>query len=339
MANHPTSLTAAPAFSSSLDPSKQSHIDLPEQLATADYGRKEFDLPQSTHVERLFRHSGHAHRRRVVYQALRDTGQTSARINRFATCGSSAWVQSNGREYRVVCNRCRDRLCPACAAERGARIAGRLRELIKDREPRFVTLTLRCNLLPLGDQISRLYDCFGRLRRRHWWKDHVQGGAAVCEVKLGRTGAWHVHLHMLVSSDFIPQAELSQEWYRVTGDSSIVDVRAIRPGQSGADLAGYLAKYLAKPMSHDVLAVPDRMRELIGALKGRRVCFTWGNWRGEKLDELSEDAADGNWTNVASLEHVLQRAKMGDTDCKRIVEILGKKRPCLLYLIGASPPR
>ena len=330
-------MDACPATSSSLDPSKQSRIPDVEDLPTLDSGRPEYDLPRCSRLERTLRFSGCAERRRRVYVALRETGQTSARINRFATCGSRAYVEVNAKhEVRLACNRCRDRFCPVCAAERGARIGGRLAELIRDLHPRFVTLTLKSNALELTDQISRIYNCFSQLRRRRLWKDHVKGGAAVCEIKLGRTGAWHVHLHCLVTGRYFAQKDLSEEWYKATGDSSIVDIRAVDRNTTGVDLAKYLAKYIAKPMSHEIFTDPEKMRAMISALHGRRLCLTWGCWRGEKLDQLSDEADTGEWKSCGPLETVVERAKGGDEECRRIFDVLCRKYPILLRYQGYS---
>lgn len=255
----------------------------------------------------------------------------SVKLERFRECGAAMMVVASpdGRELRIECNKCRNRFCPACAAERGARIAASLAEAIQSRECRLVTLTLRHNVLPLKDQLNRLYKCSADLRRSKWWKAHATGGAAVCEIKIGRDGRWHPHLHMLVSGRYMPHAELSMEWLRVTGDSSVVDIRAVK---EPAKLGSYLAKYIAKPMSNGVLADPDKLDEMIASLGGRRLCLTFGDWRGIKLEPKNEPQE--GWKILGRLEKIVAAAKAGEAEARRIIEALGRVKPGLLYILN-----
>jgi hypothetical protein len=140
--------------------------------------------------------------------------------------------------------------------------------------PRFVTLTLKSSTQSLKHQLDRLYDAFRALRRREFWKAHVFAGIAVAEVTRNRdTGAWHPHLHVIVDGTYMPQSALSDEWHTVTGDSSIVDIRAVHDRRTAAK---YVACYVAKPAALLTLP-PAAVIEFAYAVHGRRMLVAFGS--------------------------------------------------------------
>lgn len=171
---------------------------------------------------------------------------------------------------------------------------------------RFVTLTLRHSASPLRNQVARLHRCFRRLRSRPVWSS-VRGGMVVLEVKWSsQHRRWHPHLHVVVEGGWIDAAELSRQWLRVTGDSSIVDVRSLRRGR---DVAGYLAKYVSKGINHDCWIDVDASQEWITATRGLRVASTIGSWRGWRLNAVSQEAND--WEPVGWLTRIIVEAERG----------------------------
>lgn len=314
MSEAPTSSGLEPVSprpsSSSLDPKNQ--LDRPpstEVLAAPTPPRDEFRVTPISFEEQQFRHSGWAVRRRQVYDCLCRLSQTPARIDRFCNCGSGCVVEANTLtgDTRFAANYCHDRLCAPCGAARSSRVTRALIAEAGQKMVRFCTFTLRHSNTPLKDQIDRLYRSFAALRRRRWFLDRVSGGAAVLEIKLGREGLWHVHLHCLVLGKFLPQADLAKEWHAVTGDSYIVDVRKVDDGHNSIR---YVSAYVGKPVDASIYQDPARLDEAATALRGRRVINTWGVWA--KLDLDADDDTGGVWVVVGTLRDLLRDAANGD---------------------------
>jgi hypothetical protein len=303
-------------------------IDLPGEVTP----RIDFRSQPATREESRFRHSGWAVRRDKTWEALKAAGWSDSKLDRFRECGAGLWLEwsDEAKDLRLRCNTCRDRWCLACGNERAGKVAANVATLIEARHARFVTLTRRHSAAPLRDQLDSLFACFLALRRRSWWKSHVVGGAAFLEVKISeRTHAWHVHLHIVCESEYLPQRELSAEWLAVTNDSSIVDVRAVP--QAGK-VAAYVSKYVTKPADASVYNDRDRLIELILALRGRRLCTTFGTWRGHKLDDAEPSSV--GWTAIGSLDRLLSDYREGSRDAARYLEAAARKWPALTSIIA-----
>ena len=288
----------------SLDPSNQS--GKPEDgiiLAGGDDVHPEFRLEPIRLSEGQFRHGGWRHTRARVWTALKASTASRSCLHAFCNCGSGLWCQvnSSGDRARLVSNKCRSRWCLPCAADRAAIFRSRLLQCVESKRIRFVTLTMRHNRTSLSDQLDRLLSCFLALRRRNWWKGVVTGGASFVECKVSaKSGMWHVHLHCLVEGSFMPQRDLSKEWMAVTGDSSIVDVRDARDETA---VTSYVVKYVTKPADGTIFRDPERLLEMIMAMRGRRLCTTFGTWRGMRLSEVDDDGEE--WHSVASVSSIV----------------------------------
>lgn len=267
-----------------------------------------------------WRHRGWWHDRQLLLSALERAAVPTGRLDRFALCGSNAWVlrsRSDPGRYRLASQKCRDRFCRRCAADRANRLAAAVREQLTPTPHRFATLTLRSSEQPLAAQIDRLYHAFRELRRRRWWRARVRGGAAFLEVTWGQESErWHPHLHLVIDSDYLPQSELSAEWHHVTRDSHVVDIRIVRdPGA----VANYVTKYAAKPLSNTYLNRPEQLDEAIRAFTGRRLMLTFGTWHGIKPVPPPEAE---RWETVAPLRELIARRAAGDDDAARILDAL-----------------
>lgn len=172
----------------------------------------------------------------------------------------------------------------------------------------FVTLTLKHNRLPLGDQLSNLIKYFRALRQLGLWTHNVRGGAYFIEVKRSEDRTcWHPHLHVLVDAKFIDSGLLSSAWLKITGDSFIVHVRRVR---SKAEDIAYVTKYATKPIDDSCFEVDEWIDEAMVAFRGRHLLSTLGMWRGTELEVRSDDPED--WRRVASLESTLNAASRGE---------------------------
>lgn len=293
------------------------------------------DGPGITDDEAWFRHHNWSQKRSKVRQALYDAGSSQNSLNSFDNCGSDTQVEWNAAEkrYRVCGCYCHNRHCEPCMRAKSSLIIGNLRAILNKAEKkqhRFLTLTLTHDkATPLKSQIKRLYAAYKQLRATTEWKATQKGGAATLEIKWAEPGykkgkdgrpymskgGWHPHLHIISEGTALDQYVLSDLWYRCTGDSFIVDIRII---SADKDVAYYVGKYVTKGTNDDVWSDPLRAAEWVKAVKGVRMCATFGTWRGYKLLARKKEVA-GTWEFVASLDSLARRARSGET---KAIEIL-----------------
>jgi hypothetical protein len=256
-----------------------------------------------------FRHSGWKATRARVHRVLSDLDVSAQRLARFSDCGHHAWIMqcvSDRTVYKIVSDKCHDRFCAPCSVERSRIIAHNVLEHVGKRALRFATLTLRSRDEPLATTCDRLSRSFARLRSRKLWKARVRGGVAFLEVTYSKTtGYWHAHLHLIIEGLYVPKALLKRLWHEITGDSYIVDIRIVR---DNAKAARYVSKYVSKPLDGPALRSDKHLTEAIVALKSRRLCTTFGCWRGVNLTETPDD---GEWIAVATLNSLLHHVRTG----------------------------
>lgn len=322
-----------------LDPSKHpcNEEDYGEdcRLPDDDLPPPEWQVQPLSKQESSFWFSGCKRERKSVYEALILAGCRKA-LHRFVNCGSCTRVFYQGRigdqhAFRVVAFGCRNRYCPRCARNRSGLIGRNVSRFLRghDRDLKFVTLTLRHNKTGLRDQLKRLTSCFNNMKRRDWWKSKVKGGMMFTEVKLSKAGLWHVHAHIIADAKYMPQHELSAEWLAVTGDSPVVDVRLIKNAEAAAS---YVAKYGSKAFDAGLINRPERLAEVMIALKGSRLCTTFGEWRGKKLTSPDKNEDDGEWQDLGSLEKFRESdlfalfAEMHPTLALRIEQCVRKRK-------------
>lgn len=142
-------------------------------------------------------------------------------------------------------------LCPFCSAIRASKQATAYQEkmvhILKENpnlKPVFMTLTVK-NGDYLDERFNHLKDSFKtyQSRRRDWLKkgrgynELCKAHGIVYAYEITNNGkGWHPHLHMiLLVDDWIDKDKLSAEWYAITGDSFIVDVRRVKPTKVETD--------------------------------------------------------------------------------------------------------
>jgi len=315
-----------------------------DDLGTASYAQIEpvdvsaiADVPADAALGEVWKHSGWHRTRGRVHEALIVSLQSEGRCKRFAQCGTWAWViRSLERpdEYRVKTNSCRDRFCLPCATMRARTIAHNVSILAANKQLRLVTLTLKANDQPLASTLKRLTDCFVSLRRTQLWKSCVTAGCSCEEVKLGEgSGQWHPHLHVIVSGKYLPHRLLSAEWFRITGDSRVVHIALIRGNEY---VVKYVTKYASKPYDGRVARDPDKLLEMVCALRGHRMVATFGKWHGHRL---SQPPDAGSWEIVETLESFFDRLRRRDPDAVRISLQLNGNRLHDLHAWSAGRPR
>lgn len=309
------------------------NLDPPETSATPPGTPSEaFSFSDPLTPSARFRHSGWLPRRVATIRAFQQADLPAARLQRLAGCGSVAWVlrdPAHPDRIKLATNRCHDRHCEPCAADKRRVVARNLQRALTEsfasRSPRskvpllrFITLTLKSVDVPLKDQIDRIYTSWRRLRNRRSIKPLITGGLAFLELTISpQTGLWHPHLHIIVQGAYLPKDLLRKEWHVITGDSYIVDVRAIR---SPAEAASYVAKYAAKAIGRRVWSNPDAFLEAVAALVGRRTFNTFGTWTDLDLSKPPTDETD--WEVLYPLDTLLSRVRERDPDALAIFRAL-----------------
>jgi hypothetical protein len=280
----PLAAAAAPVYLTPTETSEQKRSEVPES-----------SLPDPTGFQSFY----HAHwqpMRRRIFAAMERTAQPEHRTRAFAECCLRARPEFKGpdeinaTEWRIVTDRCHDRLCEVCAAARAWDIRLALYDQLKDHAHKFITLTLRSSPNELlTDCIDRLEAGFKALRRLKLWTDAVRGGCAFLEITRGKEQKrWHVHFHIIADSTFIGKAELSNAWRACTTDSYIVDIQAA----GGKTAANYVTKYVTKAMPAGLLARAAELDEFVSSIKGRRLCLTFGDWYGKATLAALESESD-----------------------------------------------
>jgi hypothetical protein len=266
--------------------------------------------PPATSVEQRFRHSGWMLERLRVRHALLTAGVPAGRYDRFCNCGSDCVIEysPSARRHRSRANYCGDRWCIPCSRARAARVLRRLQALIGDDRPLFITLTVKNIPGPLTDRLNHLVESFRRLRQQQIWKKAIAGGAAFIEVKRGTgSGHWHPHLHIVCCGGFIDQRKLSDAWLKATGDSHRVKIERAHDSTAAGSYAG---KYATKGWTAEVTRDLDSCVECILALRGRRLCLTFGGWVGVDLEDDGDVPAD--WRRVGRLDYIYERYLAGE---------------------------
>jgi hypothetical protein len=83
------------------------------------------------------------------------------------------------------------------------------------------------------------------------------------------------HIHAVWDTTYIPQTTLAEIWGSVTGDSMIVDIRAIKHNRLGkGGVASYLTKYLTKTFWNMMNGVYDRY--VTEVIAGTHFVGSWG---------------------------------------------------------------
>jgi hypothetical protein len=268
----------------------------------------------------VFRHRSWWHDRQRVGQALLDAFPGGSRDARFSSCGAKAHVQVSDTDpptYRIAAETCHDRWCRPCQAERARTVSANLLDALTGKQARFLTLTIQTDKLTLKQAVDKLYRSFAKLRLTVFWRSRVDGGAVVCEVKRAqRSGNWHPHLHALITGHYLELQRLRNHWFRITGDSYIVDIQ--RP-RDLADASRYITKYLSKPVPASLVRNPADLREAMLALHGRRLVATFGDWRGLRLTHTESQA---NWTNLCTFMELTDRALAGNTESIHLLRLL-----------------
>lgn len=134
-------------------------------------------------------------------------------------------------------------LCPLCAIRRGAQLLGRyiarfdeIKAANGQLQPYLVTFTVKDGT-DLKERYNHLKKSLQYLHRKRHLLDRdstarsAAGAVWSYEFKRGSgSGLWHPHVHAVWLCETPPtQSALQAEWFAITGDSFMVDIRPIDP--------------------------------------------------------------------------------------------------------------
>jgi hypothetical protein len=197
--------------------------------------------------------------------------------DRVHRCGRRLLKLSCAGESRsfALAESCKSRVCPDCQKRHAAKMRREFVKLIGSWRKRpgqavmLLTLTFRSSGGRIvGSDIRRGFREVRKLVREFYPKSAGCGAIGVAEIG----GHNNLHVHLIVGGGFVSQRALSERWLRITGNSYVVDIRAVR---GVARAVGYVLKYMGKvPDYVDPVSYVDLLR----ALKGTRRMHTFGVW-------------------------------------------------------------
>jgi len=262
-----------------------------------------FPLPSSFHERCRLMDTEEYEKAELLYGWLADIGEKDQTAN-LAECRNRAWFVRNRftNAVRVVSNQCRLRWCPLCQRAKSRFMSRTVSDWLRTLDrPKFLTLTLKHSDAPLDFQIRELYKFFLRFRKLRDIKKSLRGGVWFFQIhRSKKDDQWHPHIHCLIDSDYIAKEELSRLWLRTTLTSRIIDIRKVKDLDKAAE---YVSRDAAKP-ARLASMTPDQMFELFFAMKGRRICGTWGT--AKKIELTAKPVSDKTeWINIGSWSMVV----------------------------------
>lgn len=207
---------------------------------------------------------------------LKDLG-LDRKADRVLACGTDARGQ----------RRCKQRVCPTCAAHQARRNAARAaRSSNRFTRPCFITLTVGPRSgFPLGlrDGLESFKRALVSWKRQPVVQLYVKGAVGGLEPKFSARPIprWLVHAHLI--ADCTPDADfdqLAKAWEAATQGKG----RLLVPPRLGPDVqdplaaAGYLTKHVDWSPTPGALA-PGQLGALFQHTKGRRLFLQWGTGR------------------------------------------------------------
>lgn len=190
-------------------------------------------------------------------------------------------------------------LCPLCAIRRGAKAMKAYLdrfEVIQDQNPNLkpylVTFTVK-NGEDLWERFTHLRNSLKRLhKKRQGTRQHTEASKAAGAVwsyeVTNKGNGWHPHAHAIWLCEEAPDAQaLQDEWFLLTGDSFVLDVRPI----TGYPVDGFLEVFKYATKFSDL--VPAQTWEVYQTLHGERLLSSFGAFRGVDVpDELTDELLD-----------------------------------------------
>jgi hypothetical protein len=200
---------------------------------------------------------------------------------------------------------CDHRLCPWCQRGRASRYLAELEPAVRENfkaKPALATFTQDDrpdeSLSSAAERILRSYQ---KLSRRKAWRQTVRGGLRSVEVTRNmERRSWHVHIHVLVDTDYFPQADLLALWREcMTGDpAGWLKETGKEPRRIGGvnikrlDDISEAVKYVVKGIEALTTWPPETLQELLTWMRGRRLLQPFGCLFGLKVSEEEQPGTE-----------------------------------------------
>ncbi len=203
--------------------------------------------------------------------------------DRLQRCHSRLSVLTCGRHVaRIIPNfTCEFRLCPDCARRRSRKLQNKYLPMMRGFllhnhvKPVHLVLTQSHRKESRKESVARIREAFVRLQRRTFWKEYFKGGTWSLEFTKDKNGFHHTHLHVIgFRRRFFDITLLRDEWFAVTGDSHVLNLKPILDIATGLQ---EVVKYVSKPLDISRFAAVD-LKEFLG-LKNMRMFGTFGEFR------------------------------------------------------------
>lgn len=251
-----------------------------------------------------------------------DTAEGSEKRLNLENCRHFAWFTRHAEtgQVKVIANACHLRWCPVCSSAKRMMIKSAVSVWLRTiKRPKFMTFTLKHSTEELPDQIKRLYKAYRLFRQHKLLKKRQRGGVWFFQLKRSKkTSEWHPHLHVVLDMDYINKVEIQDEWLLVTGDSFVVDIRAIK---NAGKVVDYVSKYCASPCNLTNYTADDQ-DSIYYALSSKRLCGRFGT--GNKCRFKPEKPVDfAKWQRLISWTDCITN-RNDDTELRKVLEAWSK---------------
>jgi len=164
-------------------------------------------------------------------------------------------------ELMVGCNHRFDSQCPECSKLWRHKNFSKFNYGINEmNDPRMLTLTLEYDKsIGICENIKRIWGFRNQLFKELARGQNVPQYDPITgkrikgkRINVYKFKSWVAiielpnHIHLVFDGEYIPQAYISDLWFKITGNSMIVDIRRVRTNGPDRRLSGYLSKYLSK---------------------------------------------------------------------------------------------
>jgi len=260
-------------------------------------------LPHSYSDYRARRHADEYQAALSLYCHI-DNIEGTTRAEHFLQCRRWAYFARHREtgKVKVISNACRLRWCPLCAEAKANLIRSNVSEWMKTvKRPKLLTLTVQHTNEPLGVQIERLYKQFRLFRQHKTLKKAIRGGVWFFQLTYRpKSCQWHPHLHCVLDANYISKRLLSLEWLATTGNSFVIDIRAIKHPEK---VAFDVARYTSRPCRLADFDKKDQT-EIFTVFHRKRFCGGFGTGRQSLLLTKSFEGR-ANWQRLPAWEIVI----------------------------------